>query len=78
MLLLHDFQSELSSCYIPSVNGPKLVSLCRQVVLCALLLVHASSLSLAFDPIAVEEMGPEEAVAFQNPLFVDPQGTQKQ
>lgn len=72
----HNFQSELSACYISSVNGPKLVFLPRQVVSFALLLLYASSLSLAFEPVVVEEMGLAEATAFQNPLFVDPQSTQ--
>ena len=60
------------------MNGPKLVFVCRHVALCAFLLVYASSISLALEPIAVEEMGAVEARAFQNPLFVDPQGTQEQ
>lgn len=48
--------------------------------LSVLLLVCASSQGLAIEPPVVEEMGAagEEAAAFQNPLFVDPRGTQEQ
>lgn len=48
--------------------------------LSVLLLVCASSQGLAIEPPVVEEMGAagEEEAAFQNPLFVDPRGTQKQ
>ena len=52
---------------------------CIRVSLSALLLVCASSLGLAIEPPVVEEMGAAgKAPAFQNPLFVDPHGTQKQ
>jgi hypothetical protein len=48
--------------------------------LSVLLLVCASSQGLAIEPPAVEEMGAagEETAAFENPLFVDPRGTQEQ
>ena len=51
-----------------------------RLFLSVLLLVCASSQGLAIEPSVVEEMGAagEAAAAFQNPLFVDPRGTQKQ
>ena len=47
--------------------------------LSVLLLMCVSSQGLAIEPTVVEEMGAAaEATAFQNPLFVNPRGTQKQ
>ena len=62
------------------MSGRKPAISCRQVFLSFLLLVCAASQGLAIEPPVVEEMGStgEEAAAFQNPLFVDPHGTQKQ
>lgn len=60
------------------MNGPKPVFFLKCGCFLIFLLVYASSLSLAFEPIAVEEMGASEATASQDPLYVDPQGTQKQ
>ncbi len=54
--------------------------LCLRLSLSVLLLVCASSQGLAIAPSPLEEMGAvgEETAAFQNPLFVDPHGTEKQ
>ena len=62
------------------MSGRKPPFSCIRLSLSVLLLVCASSQGLAIEPPVVEEMGVagEEAAAFQNPLFVDPRGTQKQ
>ena len=59
------------------MGGPKLVFSYIHVPLLAFPLVCASSLCLAFEPLVNEEMGATGSEVFQNPLFVDPQGTQK-
>lgn len=53
---------------------------CMRFSLSVLLFVCVSSQGLAIEPPVVEEMGAagEEAAAFQNQLFVDPRGTQRQ
>ena len=62
------------------MSGWKPAISCVRVSLSLLLLVCASSQGLAIEPPVVEEMGAagKETAAFQNPLFVDPHGTQKQ
>lgn len=62
------------------MSGRKPAFSCMRLSLSVLLFVCASSQSLAIEPPVVEEMGAagEEAAEFQNPLFVDPRGTEKQ
>ena len=62
------------------MSGQKPSFSCMRLSLSVLLLVCASSQGLAIEPPVVEEMGAagEEAAAFQNQLFVDPRGTQRQ
>jgi hypothetical protein len=62
------------------MSGRKPAFSCMLLSLSVLLLVCASSQGLAIEPPAVEEMGAagEETAEFENPLFVDPRGTQEQ
>jgi hypothetical protein len=61
------------------MSGRKPAFSYMRLSLSVLLLVCASSQGLAIEPPVDEEMGAAgEAAAFQNPLFVDPRGTQKQ
>ena len=62
------------------MSGQKPAFLCMRLSLSVFLLICASSQGLANEPPVVEELGAaeEEAAAFQNPLFINPRGTQRQ